>query len=310
MSLPARKAAVALVVLAAATVALLAGCSAPVKPRPSAELAPARGAPRQAAAPAVAVDPALFAPGACIALAPRAGNRRQTVFLDPGHGGPDTGAIGRTTGGKTIYERDVALLVALDTAALLRRDGYRVVLSRTAGATVTRLRPGVESGGVFTVAGAHDDLLARVECANLAHAAVLVSIHFNGNADPSASGAMTFYDAARSFAASSLHLARLLQADIVSALAAGGWTALDRGVRSDATAGAPALSAQGAAYGHFDVLGPRLAGYVPAPSQMPGALVEPLFITDPAQADVAAGRVGQAAIARGIAAAIDSYLGG
>jgi N-acetylmuramoyl-L-alanine amidase len=81
-------------------------------------------------------------------------------------------------------------------------------------------------------------------------------------------------------------------------------------VHSDATAGAPALTAQGAAYGHFDVLGPRLAGYVPAPSQMPGALVEPLFITDPAQADVAAGRAGQAAIARAIAAAIDSYLGG
>jgi N-acetylmuramoyl-L-alanine amidase len=38
--------------------------------------------------------------------------------------------------------------------------------------------------------------------------------------------------------------------------------------------------------------------------------VEPLFITDPAQADVAAGRAGQAAVARGIAAAIDSYLGG
>src|SRR5258708_23188639 len=85
VSLPARKAAVALVVLAAATVALLAGCSAPVKPRPSAELAPARGAPRQAAAPAVAVDPALFAPGAGIALAPRAGNRRPPVFLAPAH---------------------------------------------------------------------------------------------------------------------------------------------------------------------------------------------------------------------------------
>jgi len=74
-SLSARKAAVALVVLAAATVALLAGCSAPARSPPSAELAPTRSAPRQTATPAVAVDPALFAPGACIALAPRAGNR-------------------------------------------------------------------------------------------------------------------------------------------------------------------------------------------------------------------------------------------
>src|SRR5215469_189783 len=58
-NLPARKAAVALVVLAAATVALLVGCSAPVESRPSAELAPVRGAPGPAATPAVAVDPAL-----------------------------------------------------------------------------------------------------------------------------------------------------------------------------------------------------------------------------------------------------------
>jgi N-acetylmuramoyl-L-alanine amidase len=307
---PARRAAVALLVLAAGTVAMLAGCSAPVKSRPSAELVPAQAASQRPATSAVAVDPALFPPGACVALAPRAGNRHQTVFLDPGHGGPDTGTIGTTTNGKTIYERDITLPVALDTAALLRRDGYGVVLSRTVDTTVTQLQPGVEPGGVFTVAGAHDDLLARLACANLAHAAVLVSIHFNGDSDPSASGAMTFYDQARSFATSNLHLARLLQADIVSALAASGWTVLNRGVYGDATADAPAPSAQAAAYGHFDILGPRMAGYVPAPSHMPGALVEPLFITDPAEADVAAGSAGQVAIARGIAAGIESYLGG
>lgn len=50
----------------------------------------------------------------------------RTVVLDPGHGGKDPGAIGR--GG--LLEKDVALDLALRTAAHLRANGIRVILTR------------------------------------------------------------------------------------------------------------------------------------------------------------------------------------
>jgi len=43
-------------------------------------------------------------------------------------------------------------------------------------------------------------------------------------------------------------------------------------------------------YDHIILLGPADAGYVPIPSEMPGALIEPLYVTDPFEADIAAGR--------------------
>jgi N-acetylmuramoyl-L-alanine amidase len=41
---------------------------------------------------------------------------------------------------------------------------------------------------------------------------------------------------------------------------------------------------------------------------MPGAVIEPLFLTDPFEGSIAAGAEGQQAIAAGIARAIDSFL--
>ena len=42
----------------------------------------------------VAIDPAYFSPGACVAFPPVAGNRHLKVFLDAGHGGLDPGGGG------------------------------------------------------------------------------------------------------------------------------------------------------------------------------------------------------------------------
>jgi N-acetylmuramoyl-L-alanine amidase len=41
---------------------------------------------------------------------------------------------------------------------------------------------------------------------------------------------------------------------------------------------------------------------------MPGAVVEPLFITNPFEASIAAGDAGQQAIAAGIVRAVDTFL--
>lgn len=71
---------------------------------------------------------------------------------------------------------------------------------------------------------------------------------------------------------------------------------------------APALSPADLAYGHLLPLGPAEHGYFSTTSVMPGALVEPLFITDPFEGPIAASSRGQQVIAGGLARAIEQYF--
>ncbi|MGH2717975.1 MAG: N-acetylmuramoyl-L-alanine amidase [Actinomycetota bacterium] len=255
-----------------------------------------------------ALDPSTFAPGACVAFPPTQGNRNQTVFLDAGHGGPDPGAEGVTQGGATIFERDLTLPVVMDTVPLLQAQGYRVVVSRTTNSPVAILSPADLDGGLLSVQGVHDDTGARAQCADDAGAWVLVSVHFNAGAEASNAGMLTAYDAARSFSGQNLTLATLLQTDVLSALNASGAAVPDDGIVTDDEAGAPALSEAAAAYGHLLILGPAEAGYFTTPSTMPGALIEPLFITDPFEGSIADSSAGQHEIASGIDQAVQAFL--
>jgi hypothetical protein len=81
-------------------------------------------------------------------------------------------------------------------------------------------------------------------------------------------------------------------------------------VATDSSDDAATLTEQGAQYGHFFELGPAQPGYQDNPSLMPAALVEPLFITDGFEADIATRSSGQQAIARGLSLAIEQFLGG
>lgn len=252
------------------------------------------------------IDPSVFSPGACVSFAPLGPARDETVFLDAGHGGLDPGAVGTTESGQTIYEARGTLAVELDTMAILRRDGFAVVVSRTRDSSVTRLGPGDTSGNALTVQGAHADVLARVTCANDAHADVLVGIYFNSGT-PGNAGSVTGYDSVRPFATENLRLARLLQTDVLAAMNAKGWDIPDAGVHSDVGLGS-ALSTMALAYGHLILLGPAYPGYVPSPSRMPGALIEPLFITDPFEGSIAASADGQRVIADGLAKGIEQYF--
>lgn len=256
------------------------------------------------------VSPAVaFAAGACIAYRPLRGDRHRTVFIDPGHGGPDPGAEGTTSAGLPVEEKDLTLATARDLLALLRDAGYRVVLSRTGDTSVARLSAGDLSAGALTLAGEHRDTAARIACANAAGAAALVSLHFNTFADPAVGGAETLYDSARPFHAANQRLAGLVQQGIVASLRAAGWDIPDRGVIDDAESGTPALTTEAAAYGHLLELGPAAPGWLARPSAMPGVLCEPLFLSDPAEADVAASAAGQQAIALGLARAITTFVG-
>jgi N-acetylmuramoyl-L-alanine amidase len=96
---------------------------------------------------------------------------RFRVVIDPGHGGPDPGAVG--IGG--LRETDVVLDVSLQLAQLLQARGVEVVLTRTTEVDV--------------------DLPPRVALANSSNADAFVSVHANAlsMARPDVNGIETFY---------------------------------------------------------------------------------------------------------------------
>ena len=102
---------------------------------------------------------------------PTVPRNRYRVVIDPGHGGPDPGAVG--IGG--LRETDVVLDVSLQVAALLRARGVDVRMTRTSEIDV--------------------DLPPRVSLANRSGATALVSIHANALSmnRPDVNGIETFY---------------------------------------------------------------------------------------------------------------------
>ncbi len=80
---------------------------------------------------------------------------KPVIVIDPGHGGKDPGAIGLFG----LEEKNITLSVGKYVAYFLRKDGYRVVLTR--------------------VSDNYPTLADRVRIANRVNAAVFVSIHVN-----------------------------------------------------------------------------------------------------------------------------------
>ncbi len=237
------------------------------------------------------------------------------MFLDAGHGGLDPGGIGETESGQQIEESHVNLPIELDTLAILRSNGFRVVVSRTKDTTVVKLGPGDTDGQLLTLQGSHDDVAARDVCANKAGARLLVGIYMDAGGSAQNAGSITTYDTSRPFADANLKFAQLLQHDVLSAMNSQGWSIPNDGVVSDATEGSdvgdPAdggLAAESADYNHLLLLGPSSAGFFTTPSDMPGAVLEPLFLTDPFEGTIADSAADQDIIAKGIANAIEHYF--
>ena len=255
----------------------------------------------EAPAPSQLSMPGLEA-GACMSLPPSHAGSGQTVFIDPGHGGLDPGVVGGS-GAHQVLEKHAALAVATQLSTLLRADGYRVVMARTQDSTMLKLSPTDSVLGALTGSAEHRDLAARAACANAAGAAALLSIHFNAFGDPSVGGTESFYDSARTFSVENRRLATALQAALVASLGTD-----DRGVWTDDQLAAPTLTSSGTKYGHLIELGPLAAGWVDNPSQMPGALVEPLFLSNPKEAALAADPAGQRQIALALEAGLVKFL--
>ncbi len=237
---------------------------------------------------------------------PTAADDGKTVYLDAGHGGPDPGATGFTTKGHTIEEATQTLAVVRDATVLLRAAGYWVVDSRTTDSSVVRLRPGDVVDGIFTARGNHANLVARDLCANLGKADILVGVYFNAGA-PNDVGGLTLYNNDRPFWHSSERLAELVQRSVLTSLRHHGYDVPDDGVHNDVGYGSADTTADHA-YHHLILLGPPKAGYLTTPTEMPGALIEPLFITNPAEGSIANNPAGQHAIAVGLVAAVDRYF--
>ncbi|MDB6354125.1 N-acetylmuramoyl-L-alanine amidase [Trichococcus sp. K1Tr] len=102
---------------------------------------------------------------------------KQLIYLDPGHGGWDSGASFNG-----VYEKTINLKVANKVKALLEAKGYNVAMTRTTDVSVS---------GTTDLS---TELLARAAMANAAKADIFVSIHHNSAGYTSTvSGIETFY---------------------------------------------------------------------------------------------------------------------
>ena len=114
-------------------------------------------------------------------LLPRAPGRHlpalsgRHVVIDPGHGGPDAGAVGVAS----LPEKAIVLDTARRLQDYLRRYGAHVTLTRTTDAL---------PGGTTAAS-----LAARVEVLRQAGGEIFVSLHADSSPDPRAFGPTTYY---------------------------------------------------------------------------------------------------------------------
>ncbi|HZJ76602.1 MAG TPA: N-acetylmuramoyl-L-alanine amidase, partial [Oscillospiraceae bacterium] len=90
------------------------------------------------------------------------------IYIDPGHGGSDPGAVGPTG----LKEKDINLDIAVNVKQILQRHGIDAVLTRRDDSKI--------------------ELRARVRMANENRADYFISIHTNSSFNSIATGTETF----------------------------------------------------------------------------------------------------------------------
>jgi N-acetylmuramoyl-L-alanine amidase len=181
-------------------------------------------------------------------------------------------------------------------------------MSRVGDSTVASFGAANLHQGLLSPGAAQREIEARNLCANAAHADVLVGLHMNSFIDPSASGAETIYCPGRPFAVRNRRLADLIQRATVAAMRRSGMATVDRGVLPDRDAGGAPFTPQTANYHHLIQLGPAEPPWLPYPSQMPGVVVEPAFLSNPGEASFVLSARGQEVLARAVVEALYSYF--
>jgi N-acetylmuramoyl-L-alanine amidase len=194
---------------------------------------------------------------------------RNIVCIDPGHGGEDLGNVRVENGRIVLQEKDIVLEHSLMLAERLRAQGFEVVLTRETDTEVNPSNEDVNGDGEVAPEGGPartdqlDDLQARVNICNLAAADLLVSVHYNGAENEFLSGYEVWFNDDREFSGRSQAFATFMHEALAEAYANADYDAADRGIGIE----------------EHVVTGPERPGEL-VPSEMPGAVIEGLFLSN------------------------------
>lgn len=212
--------------------------------------------------------------------------RRGVIVLDPGHGRGDPGAV--------AYRSDGTVLI---TEAELNQRNAELIRDRLValGYDVYLTRQGAGAGpdGGVPLQFITSDLYARVGLAHAVDADVYLALHGNGATVRTISGPETWYCGRHTIGSANEKLARMVQQAMIDALAEYRYFPPDRGVKEDASA-------------HHS--GEFCQFVVTRENNVPSALLEFLFLSNPADAKVLADKRSHELLAKHVAAALDRFL--
>ena len=222
---------------------------------------------------------------------------RNIVCIDPGHGGEDLGNVSVEDGEIVLQEKDLVLEHSLMLADRLRDRGLEVVLTRETDTEVNPANEDVNGDGKVADPGGParttqlDDLQARVNICNLASADLLVSVHYNGAENEFLQGYEVWFNGDRLFRGRSETFATLIHEALGEAYADAGYDANDRGIGLE----------------DHVVTGPERPGEL-LPSEMPGVVVEGLFLSNAEDARFIESDIAAETIVGAYEAAITRYF--
>jgi N-acetylmuramoyl-L-alanine amidase len=228
------------------------------------------------------------------------------VAIDPGHGGEDLGARHFNRQGQMdLHESTITLQLALRVGAKLQALGYRVFYTRDGDYDPNLYERDVNGDGEINL---RDVVQTRTDLVNESGADLLLSLHLNAwECDDeelwrATGGTETYYCPDRPFGDRNLRLATLVHQNILAALRSVGHEPSDRGVLIDHAPAYPGDPGH-----HLMILGPK-DEIIVRPSNMPGILSEPVFITCDAEAYLVMREDVQDALAQAYVDAIVQYF--
>lgn len=134
----------------------------------------------------------------------------KTIMIDPGHGGPDVGAVGPTH----TYEKNNTLAIAQALSDILKKSGAKVLLTRNSDSSPAANYSEIE------------DLKARVALANNSKVDLFISIHNDSFTNPETQGTSVYYSESNPKQLESLHLASNIRTKVIDLL-----QTKDRGIK-------------------------------------------------------------------------------
>ncbi|WP_202081273.1 N-acetylmuramoyl-L-alanine amidase CwlD [Caldalkalibacillus salinus] len=126
----------------------------------------------------------------------------QIIMIDPGHGGPDGGAVSK----EGIIEKEVTLAIAFYLRDMLQESGALVLMTRESDIELST--PEAKRQGRRKA----EDLKNRVNMINESEADYFISIHLNSIGAAKWRGAQTFYQPKYE---ASERMAKLIQSEIM-----------------------------------------------------------------------------------------------